>query len=230
MTRKDRYELPRRSFLKAGIFGSLASIASVFTGRRALADDETDCKVTGRDILGPYYRPNAPFQSDIRSGKEGEVLLVTGKVESLPDCHAIEGAVIEVWQADSAGHYDNEDPKNTPKDYTLRGSVRSDAAGRYELLTIMPGRYQIGEGVFRPAHIHYKVTADGHAPLITQLYFEGDPHLAADPWARPDRAVKVETVEDEGEAKRVGAAGPLRRCVFDIVLKPVDKGSYGDWE
>ena len=36
---------------------------------------------------------------------------------------------------------------------------------------------------FRPSHIHAKVYVDGVERLTTQLYFVGDPFIAADPWA-----------------------------------------------
>ena len=43
-----------------------------------------------------------------------------------------------------------------------------------------PAPYAIGGGV-RPAHIHVIVSADGRPSLVTELVFEGDPHLASDP-------------------------------------------------
>ena len=39
------------------------------------------------------------------------------------------------------------------------------------------GRYleAIGQHPWRPAHIHFKVTAPGHRKLVTQVFFPGDP-------------------------------------------------------
>ena len=63
-----------------------------------------------------------------------------------PDCRTpLPGALLDVWQADHAGHYDIKEPANltdrTP--FRLRGRLLTDAQGRYEIETIVPGRYPI---------------------------------------------------------------------------------------
>jgi protocatechuate 3,4-dioxygenase beta subunit len=48
----------------------------------------------------------------------------------------------------------------------------------------------------RPAHIHYKITANGFQSLTTQLYFHGDPKMAGDSFVNENdgftRAVLLE--------------------------------------
>ena len=103
---------------------------------------------------------------------EGERLVVTGKVMSFPDCHPVNGVVLDFWQADSKGKYDN-------KDFNLRGKVISDENGNYTLDTILPGSYSQGN-IIRPAHIHVKAWIPenpGNPSLVSQLYFEGDPNM-----------------------------------------------------
>ncbi len=76
-------------------------------------------------------------------------------------CRPIKGAILDFWQADSRGAYDNEG-------FTLRGHQRSDARGRYRLETIVPGLY-----TGRTRHTHVKVKRPGGNVLTTQLYFPG---------------------------------------------------------
>ena len=79
-------------------------------------------------------------------------------------------AKIEIWQANHFGLYDLDG-------YRYRASLSADLAGQYSFDSVMPGHY--------PArvcqHIHYVVTAPGHKPLITQLYFATDPVFEGDP-------------------------------------------------
>ena len=71
----------------------------------------------------------------------------------------------------------------------FRGRLRTDAAGAYRIETTTPGRYLNG-GVYRPAHIHVKVHANGRPSLTTQLYFPGDPYADADPWFRESLVIR----------------------------------------
>ena len=132
------------------------------------------CELTLPTVQGPYYKEGAP----IKEGKEfvgeteGEKLVVTGKVMSFPDCQPVNGAVLDFWQADSKGKYDNTD-------FNLRGKVISDENGNYTLDTILPGSYSQGN-ITRPAHIHVKAWIPenpGNPSLVSQLYFEGDPNM-----------------------------------------------------
>ena len=109
-------------------------------------------------------------------------------MRSATTCEPIEGAVLDIWQADDDGAYDNVG-------FTLRGKVRTDAEGRYEVDTIVPGNYLNG-AQYRPAHIHVKVSAEGHALLTTQLYFPDDPYNDIDPWF--DERLLIDITPGEG--------------------------------
>lgn len=140
------------------------------------------CAPTRRDVLGPYFAPNAPSRTAIaRASEAGERLRIVGRVLG-PDCATpLAGAVIDVWQADAAGHYydcdacDGED--ETDEAFRLRGVLSTNASGEFEVTTIKPGHYRLASG-WRPAHVHFRVASPGHATLVTQLYFAGDPYLA----------------------------------------------------
>lgn len=162
------------------------------------------CLPTAANVLGPFYRTGAPARAKLAdAGEAGEVLVVSGRVFA-PDCRTpLPGALLDVWQANSAGLYDIDKPA-TLTDSTplrLRGRLLTDAEGRYEIETIVPGRYPIPPGLpgleqyagrMRPAHIHFMVMHPLFGPLTTQLYFKGDPHLSQDPWAKPTLAIELQ--------------------------------------
>lgn len=148
-------------------------------------------------IEGPYYVPGSPmleppYAMPQRPDEPGEPLVFSGTVKS-PDGQPIAGAVLDVWQADATvpGSYSNVHPGQP--DFNLRGKLKTDEQGRFELRTIRPAPYHIpdqgptgrllkalGRHSWRPAHIHVKISADGYQPLTTQLYFQGDEFLDSD--------------------------------------------------
>lgn len=163
----------RRSFLIGG--GTLlASLA-----RPGVADDcmQDPPGPTGQDVEGPFFREGAPERTVLHRGGETEVLTVHGTVSG-GDAESgfvrIPRARIEIWHASPSGLYDNDTDA-----YLYRGHFFTDARGRYSFDTATPAGYR--DGPFdRPAHIHYKVSAEGWAPLTTQLYFDGDRKLGQD--------------------------------------------------
>ncbi len=198
----------RREFMR----GSLGALMLAPGALRQDLPREPDCPVTPENIEGPFWKPDAPVRKGGKlrlEGEEGKILVVHGTIEGYPSCKSLPGAVVDVWQADHEGEYDN-------RGFDLRGKFRADGKGWYEYETILPGRYEIGRNRFRPAHIHYKVTHPGHAPLTTQLYFEGDPHLRNDPWAKKALTKRLERTK----TGRV-------RCRFDIRLRKADRRKYG---
>jgi protocatechuate 3,4-dioxygenase beta subunit len=167
------------------------------------------CSLTEENIEGPYYRDGAPLRANlVERDMAGVPLVVTGRVLSLDCRSALEDAELDIWQADSEGHYDNDGSVRLPKDrFRLRGRMKTDRAGAFELRTIVPGRYLNGR-VYRPAHIHAKIPAPGHRALTTQLYFPDDPFNKVDPFIRRSLVMDV-----SGPADRKSAH-------FDFVLAP----------
>lgn len=139
---------------------------------------------TPPDIEGPFYKAGAPFRDDERLCESPD-LCVHGRVLDT-DGIPVLGAVLDVWQADKGGNYDNDG-------YTLRGKVKASGyTGNYRFETIVPGDYQIAEipPDFRCAHIHVRVTADGFKTLTTQLYFPDDKYNPTDHWFDPRRVIQ----------------------------------------
>lgn len=175
----------RRTFLAR--LGALLALSPLAAIRDLPARLIASCDPTSRTTEGPYYRAGAPFRAAIAEGVEGEPLVVTGRVVAGPDCEPVANAVLDVWQADANGKYDVNLTAVDRAAYRLRGKVRTAEDGTFRFETIRPAPYAIGGGV-RPAHIHVIVSADGRSSLVTELFFEGDPHLASDPveHVRPD--------------------------------------------
>ena len=96
--------------------------------------DDGDDEPTEAQTEGPYYTPDTPRRSNlVTAGVRGTALLVTGDVVDT-QCRPVRGALLDFWQADAAGRYDNEG-------YRLRGHQFADGRGRFALRTIVPGLY-----------------------------------------------------------------------------------------
>lgn len=146
---------------------------------------------TSKDIEGPFYKAGAPDITDgilARPGKGDSAFVLSGQVLDT-DGVPIPYAMLDVWQADSAGNYDNAG-------YRLRGQFVTDAEGRYRVETIRPGNYDISEPgdpephEHRCAHIHVKLKVAGYPHLTTQLYFAGDEYNATDHWFSSARQIR----------------------------------------
>jgi protocatechuate 3,4-dioxygenase beta subunit len=166
------------------------------SGRLATtAECADDDEPTLAQTEGPYFSPGSPLRrSLLEPGTRGTRLVISGLVLS-EDCRPLRRAVLDFWQADARGEYDNEG-------FTLRGHQRTDADGRYRLETVVPGLYP-----GRTRHLHVKVArARSSAVLTTQLYFAGEAGNRAD------------GIHDRTLEMRMGRRGRTRTGRFDFVL------------
>lgn len=165
--------LTRRDLLeRCAALGVLTFASSIPVSALAAAWDDAEKKRQPTPFceLGPFYKRQAPHTSILRAaGDAGMPLALSGVVydtrgDVVPD------AKLEIWQTDNAGQYDIEG-------YRYRAVLEPGAKANYTIESVMPGHY--------PArvcqHTHYLVTAPGHKPLITQLYFATDPVFEGDP-------------------------------------------------
>jgi protocatechuate 3,4-dioxygenase beta subunit len=145
-----------------------------------------DIPATSRMSEGEHYRSGSPEKvALIEPGMVGTRLLLTGYV-LLPDCRPADGAVLDVWQADADGVYDDAGTR-------LRGVFRADAFGRYVIETIVPGMHDE-----RPPHIHMKLAEGPNGRIVTVcMFFAGDPRNESDRAYRPEVAATV-TQQDDG--------------------------------
>lgn len=94
-------------------------------------------------------------------GIEYTPLLITGQVLSTAGA-PLPNVLLDWWQADTNGTYYHSR-------YRLRGTLRTDADGRFECLTVSPHEYGMG-GLVRTAHLHVIFAAPGGERVTTQLY------------------------------------------------------------
>jgi len=178
----------RRIVLGAGAFaaGSLLGIGSGVA--QAPLSPTPACHDGDEPTLaqteGPFFKPSSPERVElIEAGMAGQPMELVGFVLSR-NCKPIAGALLEFWQADDKGRYDNSG-------FRLRGHQLTDADGRYRLKTVVPGNY---EG--RTRHIHVKVQPRGGRVLTTQLYFPGEAKNRSDGLFRKELLVR--TAKNEG--------------------------------
>jgi protocatechuate 3,4-dioxygenase beta subunit len=198
--------MDRKQFIiRSSLFAfSLTTFGSII--KRSNGEFTGDCDTTN-DILGPFYRPDAPIRNDLTfAGQKGTRIMLKGKVFKADCVTPLNNALVEIWHCDSDGEYDN-----TSNEFRHRARLYTNENGEYSFLTILPGKYLNGR-LYRLSHIHYRVTEAGSKELISQIYFKGDPDIDNDPWASQSKAKKriLEILpEDNGN----------QTIVFDIYLK-----------
>ncbi len=161
---------------------------------------------TATELDGPRFSAERyPSSADLtRPGGSpalGERIVVSGQVRD-EDGRPVPNAMIEIWQANSAGRYDHPmDVHDAPLDPNFRGFGRvfSDSDGGYSYVTVKPGAYPWPNhaNAWRPNHIHFSLFGVGMAQrLVSQMYFPGDPLLGLDPIfnAIPDAAARQRLV------------------------------------
>ncbi|MFJ5706442.1 carbohydrate-binding protein [Streptomyces sp. NPDC093105] len=201
----------RKTVLRAALAAGMAApavlmgvpaLARTLTGDEAPAltpacDDGDD--PTPPQTEGPYFKPASPLRSAMQDGP-GTRLTVSGYVFGRA-CRPISGVLLDFWQADVNGAYDNTG-------YRFRGHQFTAADGSFGLTTIVPGLYP-----GRTRHLHVKVQAPGRPVLTTQLYFPNEPRNTTD------------TIFDPRLLMTVRDAGGGREAAFDFVLNvPQDPG------
>ena len=172
MKRADRFR-SRRQILAEGVF----AIPGLIVARNAALAEQRLAPTpachdgdapTLAETEGPYFKPSSPERAELlEAGMPGQPIELVGFVISRT-CKPLAGALLDFWQADDKGRYDNSG-------FRLRGHQFSDAEGRYRLRSIVPGVY-----VGRTRHIHVKVQPRGGRVLTTQLYFPGEAQNRAD--------------------------------------------------
>ena len=206
-------------------------------GVTMLVDTVTQRKPTGvteSTVLGPFHvqgAPDLPFGANISKGQTGEPTLVTGHILSqngLP----IAGATVDVWQASAQGLYDVQEPEQFP-DMNLRAIFHTDQDGRFGFCTEKPAPYPVptdgpvgtmlkalGRHAWRPAHLHFMISAEEHQSLTTHLFVKGDPYLESDAVqaVKDSLIVDFSLSHDNTEADRFGLPTPYYKVQEDFVL------------
>jgi catechol 1,2-dioxygenase len=154
---------------------------------------QKEAGTTESSVLGPFYREGAPEYANgenISQDGEGEPIVLTGTITDSGGS-PIKGAKVDIWQTAPNGLYEVQD--KTQPEYNLRGIFTTGADGRYTARSVKPVSYPIpddgpvgqllravGRHPYRPAHVHFIVSAEGYEPVVTQLFTDDDPYLESD--------------------------------------------------
>jgi hydroxyquinol 1,2-dioxygenase len=217
----------RQEFILLSDVLGLSMLVETINGDRAAGSTEST-------VLGPFHMTESPVRQlganiDLVGG--GEPCVVSGRIVS-GDGTPLPGALLDVWQADGNGFYDVQQPEVQPPG-NGRGLFTADAEGRFWFRTCVPSPYPIptdgpvgellkatGRHPYRPAHIHFIASAEGHTPVTTHIFVAGSDYLDSDAVF----AVKQSLVEDftptdnPSLAREFGIENPFRHARFDLVL------------
>ena len=185
-------------------------------------------------VLGPFHVDGAPEYEmgyNICLDQKGEDMVVRGRISDV-DGNPVEGAKIDVWQANEDGFYDVQQ-KGIQPDFNLRGVFHTGADGEYWFKAVRPKHYSIpadgpvgqllaalGRHPFRPAHLHFIVSKDGFDTLITHIFDPEDPYIDSDAVFGVKKSLIAEfnKVDDPARSSDVGFDGPYWDVEFDFVL------------
>jgi catechol 1,2-dioxygenase len=191
---------------------------------------------TESTVLGPFHvvkSPRRELGDTIDLVGTGIPCVVRGRVLSAGG-DPLPGAELDVWQASDQGFYDVQQPDVQPR-ANGRGLFTAAGDGSFWFRTVVPSHYPIptdgpvGELLnatkrhpYRPAHIHFIVTAPGHRPLTTHIFVAGSPYIESDAVFAVKRSLIVgfTPIDDPEQMAEYGLNRPFRIANFDIHLQP----------
>ena len=144
-------------------------------------------------ILGPFYIEGAPVLengADIANGANGDPCWVKGTIRGL-DGEPVSNAQIDIWHSDEDGLYDVQKTDLDHAQARARLFARDD--GSFNFRSILATSYPIpndgpvgkmlstvGRHPWRPAHVHFKIEAEGYKRLITHVFNRRSDYLDSD--------------------------------------------------
>ena len=183
---------------------------------------------TENTVFGPFHVDGVPIMAmgtNICLDGKGEACLFEGRVLDLAGA-PIAGARVDVWSDNAEGFYDVQQPGIQPPGNN-RGVFVTGGDGRYSFVGIKPVCYPIpddgpvgqmlgalGRHPYRPAHMHYLITAPGFQKLVTHTFVGDDAYLTSDAVF----GVKASLI---APFEQVTGGATLWRSPFDFVLAPV---------
>jgi protocatechuate 3,4-dioxygenase beta subunit len=193
---------------------------------------------TESTVLGPFYAsgsPELPLGANIALEPTGERCFLSGRVLT-PDGSPIAGARFDVWQSNADGFYNVQQLESQPEG-NLRGVFHADLHGRWYFQSIVPASYPVpddgpvgellramGRHPWRPAHVHFVISAPGYRTLTTHLFVNGDQYLDSDTVFGVKDSLIVDFIRHDAprEIQERGLTHPFYTATYDFVLEPVD--------
>ena len=188
----------------------------------------TELGITPSQTSGPYLRIGllrSILPTDVVDPADPPALRIRGRLtDSAGD--GVPDGMIETWQANAAGRYhhsaDDRDELELEDGFLGFGRSGTEDGGRFEIVTVKPGRVPWPEGGFQAPHIGITVFARGllkHA--VTRLYFPDETEAnAEDPVLsrlRPEQRETLVAVADNGGVRfDICLQGPSHTTFFAV--------------
>lgn len=145
---------------------------------------------TTSQTVGPYLHIGLAPRNCADIAFDGRVdqsdrIVVEGRAFD-GDGNPLTDGMIEVWQADAAGHYDHPHDLRSGRDESHRsasgfGRVPTEDGGRFRFTTVKPGRVPAPDGTLQAPHLVIAFFARGLLKhLSTRLYFADEPEANAE--------------------------------------------------
>lgn len=192
-----------------------------------------DPDATPSSVLGPFYVDDAPViapGADLKGDAPGEPVHMSGRITD-QNGKPIAGAVMDFWQTRADGLYDVQLPDLGH--YEFRGRMTVGEDGGYAIRTVKSLGYCIptdgpggemmlaaGRSIWRPAHYHFFIRADGYRPLITELFPSDTEYLDTDAafGVRESLVFDYQRSESAEDAAALGMASPFYKVNYDFRL------------
>jgi len=202
--------------------------------------------VTASTVFGPFHVNNPPeFHNgdNIAGNMEGDPMYIEGVVTSA-EGGPVHGATLDIWHSDGIGHYDVQQMDKLGG-FAGRGLIKTGPDGKFSFWTIRPEFYPVptdgpvgellraqGRHPYRPAHVHFLITAPGYARLVTHVFANGDKYIDSDAvFGVKDSLIKTYEKKAAGTAAPDGVKPdkPWYYLDFDFVMRPanVDEKANG---
>jgi hydroxyquinol 1,2-dioxygenase len=191
-------------------------------------------RATESTVLGPFHVADAPMRKmgdNIDLDGKGEPLFMSGRVVDAAGA-PIEGALLDIWQANAEGFYDVQQPGIQP-DFNLRGRFKTGTDGKFWFRSTKPTFYPIPydgtvgkmlekmkRHTYRPAHIHFIVSAPGYESVTTHVFVRGGKYLESDAvfGVKESLIIDFDKQDDAARAKTLGVQNPFYTASHDFVL------------
>jgi len=163
---------------------------------------------------------------DLAPGANGEPCFVQGRVRAL-DGTAVAGAQIHVCHGDADGVYARSaGAAQAPR---AAGTLSSAADGSFHFKSIVAAPHTIahdgpvarmlqalGRQPWRPAHLHFMITAPGFEPLVTHVFRAGDRYLDSDAVFAVRRSLVTDWVQHAPGRTPDGQTSAVPFCTLDF--------------
>jgi protocatechuate 3,4-dioxygenase, alpha subunit len=185
---------------------------------------------TGSQTVGPFFHlgmTHLERNSLVAEGAPGERIRIRGRVLD-GGGNAVPDAIVEVWQADSAGRYFGEIPPKNSGAPRLQGfgRIETDEKGEFSFTTVKPGRVPAPDGGLQAPHIVVTLFSRGLLkPLLTRIYFPDEPSNA------DDKVLKLVPPERRSTlvAARSGERGAGNVLEWTIVMQGAGETVFFDY-